>query len=32
LDELAPLLKEIVAKEVQDVRDALKVFRMQMVK
>ena len=31
LDELAPLLKEIVIKGVKDVRDALKVFRNQML-
>ena len=31
LDELAPLLKEIVVKGVKDVRDALKVFRNQML-
>ena len=31
LEELAPLLTEIVLKSVADVRDALKVFRMQML-
>ena len=31
LDELAPLLKEIVSKGVKDVRDAPKVFRLQMM-
>lgn len=31
LEELAPLLKEIVLKGVADIRDALKVFRMQML-
>ena len=31
LDELAPLLREIVIKNVKDVRDALKVFRLQMM-
>ena len=31
LEELAPLLKEIVAKDVPDVRDALRKFRDQML-
>ena len=31
LEELAPLLTEIVLNGVADVRDALKVFRMQML-
>lgn len=31
LFELAPLLKEIVVKGVPDVREALKIFRMQMM-
>jgi hypothetical protein len=31
LSELAPLLKEIVKKNVNDVRDALRKFRDQML-
>jgi CTD small phosphatase-like protein 2 len=31
LDELAPLLKEIVVKQVDDVREALRIFRLQMM-
>ena len=31
LDELAPLLKEIVVKKIDDVRDALRTFRLQMM-
>jgi len=31
LEELAPLLKEIVVKNVADVRDALRIFRLQMI-
>jgi hypothetical protein len=31
LSELAPLLKEIVKKNVSDVRDALRKFRDQML-
>ncbi|TNV87572.1 hypothetical protein FGO68_gene2693 [Halteria grandinella] len=31
LDELAPLLKEIVVKRIGDVRDALRIFRIQMM-
>ena len=31
LDELSPLLKEIVRKQVPDVRKALRVFRDQMM-
>lgn len=31
LSELAPLLKEIVKKQVNDVRDALRKFRDQML-
>ena len=31
LEELAPLLKEIVVKGVRDVREALHIFRMQMM-
>jgi hypothetical protein len=31
LDELAPLLKEIVVKQVDDVREALRMFRLQMM-
>ena len=31
LEELAPLLKEIVVKNVSDVRDALRRFRDQML-
>jgi CTD small phosphatase-like protein 2 len=31
LEELAPLLKEISVRNVKDVRDALRVFRIQMM-
>jgi CTD small phosphatase-like protein 2 len=31
LDELAPLLKEIAVRNVKDVREALRVFRIQMM-
>ena len=31
LDELAPLLKEIAVRNVRDVREALRVFRIQMM-
>jgi hypothetical protein len=31
LEELAPLLKEIVVKGVADVREALRIFRIQMM-
>lgn len=31
LEELAPLLKEIVVKRIGDVRDALRIFRIQMM-
>lgn len=31
LDELAPLLKEIVVKGIADVREALRIFRLQMI-
>jgi len=31
LDELAPLLKEIALRNVKDVREALRVFRIQMM-
>jgi CTD small phosphatase-like protein 2 len=31
LEELAPLLKEIVVKRVPDVREALRIFRIQMM-
>lgn len=31
LEELAPLLKEIVKKQVNDVREALRQFRQQMI-
>jgi len=31
LEELGPLLKEIVKKQVPDVRDALRRFRDQMI-
>ena len=30
LEELAPLLKEIATKGIKDVREALKMFRIQM--
>ena len=31
LEELAPLLKEIAVRNVRDVREALRVFRLQMM-
>ena len=31
LEELAPLLKEIAVKRVDDVREALRIFRIQMM-
>jgi CTD small phosphatase-like protein 2 len=31
LEELAPLLKEIAVRNVKDVREALRVFRIQMM-
>lgn len=32
LEELAPLLREIVVKQVDDVREALRIFRLQMMR
>ena len=31
LEELAPLLKQIVLKRFEDVREALRIFRIQMM-
>jgi CTD small phosphatase-like protein 2 len=31
LEELAPLLKEVAVRRVRDVRQALRVFRLQMM-